>query len=48
MINDLISELKQYNVTPEKLEKACEALPEDDLLGRKLRDKAKDSMGTAR
>ena len=38
MINDLISELKQYNVTPEKLEKVCEALPEDDLLGRKLRE----------
>ena len=38
MINDLISELKQYNVTPEKLEEACEALPEDDLLGRKLRE----------
>ena len=37
MLNDMISQMKQYGATPESLEAAVESLPEDrDHLRRKL------------
>lgn len=38
MANDLVSELKQYDATPESLDGAIEAVGAETLLGRKLRD----------
>ena len=38
LMNNFISEMKQYNITPEILLKNAEGLEEENLLGRKLHD----------
>ncbi len=40
MTNDFISQLKQYGVGPEELRETAGAIPEDDILHRKLADLA--------
>ena len=41
MLNDYISQLKQYDVTPELYRETAYGLPEDDALGLKMRDISK-------
>ena len=41
MANDLISEMKQYNATPEKLDELAGELPKGSILSRKLSDVAR-------
>ena len=41
MINDYISSLKQYDVSPEALEELASGLHENDVLGMKMRDISK-------
>lgn len=41
MVNDYISSLKQYSVSPEALEELASGLHENDVLGMKMRDIAK-------
>ena len=41
MLNDYISQLKQYDVTPELYRETAYSLPEDDALGLKMRDISK-------
>ena len=38
LLNNFISEMKQYDITPEMLKVTADSLEEDNLLGKKLRD----------
>ena len=40
-LDDMITELKMFNVSPDALNSIADNMPEEDLLGRKLKDVAK-------